>query len=244
MREKTVPRYKQRLVAGLRIILFTIKIWRKLSRSLILYMLRPNELTEATNIRTQAHLVELFLRQEYDQPHAEWWTVQGIGMIRMYLTPDQRYRLHIWDLRHRVPDVSAIHDHPWNFYSRVIAGRVKQFRFTPWKFGQCHESYNTVEIKTGEDAKTLTETKKVLLSREPFELYVEGQVYHQNKSEIHESLADHGTVTVVERNFEDMHKQNAHIYWPGNGPWITAKPHQATPEEVSGACQLALETWF
>src|SRR5882672_1685770 len=48
------------------------------------------------------------------------WSIQGFGMLRTNIS--EYLRLHIWDSRCRVDDVSDIHTHPWNFSSTVIAG--------------------------------------------------------------------------------------------------------------------------
>lgn len=187
-------------------------------------------------------MVDLVLRNEARNPKGKWST-QGLGMLRLYLDPEQKFRLHIWDKRLVVADASPLHDHPWHFTSLVVAGNVKQFRFKHWTYGENRERYNCATIKCGEGAHCTSETKVVTLSRQPFELYKESQTYSQAKSEIHESLADHGSVTLVERTFVGQ-RDAAHVYWGGNGPFGTAEPRPATSAEIRAACEYALATWF
>lgn len=50
------------------------------------------------------------------------WSVQGLGMFRLYL--DETTRLHIWSKDFKVLDVSEIHNHPWDFTSDILLGQV------------------------------------------------------------------------------------------------------------------------
>ena len=65
------------------------------------------------------------------------WSLQGFGMLRLYLTKE--IRLHVWDTAYQVPNVSLLHDHPWDFTSVVIAGCMEnrlysQGHGTPFEF--------------------------------------------------------------------------------------------------------------
>src|SRR6266705_1769973 len=55
------------------------------------------------------------------------WSLQGLGMLRLYL--DDTHRMHIWDDRYQVYNVSQMHTHPWNFTSTVIVGVVRNIRY-------------------------------------------------------------------------------------------------------------------
>lgn len=58
------------------------------------------------------------------------WTIQGFGMLRLYITDDQIWRLHIWDTEEMaVEDVTRTHDHPWDFDSRILSGELRNLRF-------------------------------------------------------------------------------------------------------------------
>jgi hypothetical protein len=144
-------------------------------------------------------LVENILRH----PEGNCWQVQGLGMLRCYLDEAKRYRLHIWDNALRVPGVSAMHNHPWNLKSTVIAGCYKQYRFTDPLGAQFSEGYNMVTIKCGSEACVVSEPQKVRLSQSFMEVYITGSEYTQNADEIHVSVPDDGTVTLVERVVPD-----------------------------------------
>ena len=93
-------------------------------------------------------LVENILRV----PGGFKWQVQGLGMMRLYLS--DKVRLHIWDSSLKVVGVSAIHSHPWDMTSTVMAGRYKQHRFVPPQPYRVPpaEKFQCVSIRCGEDA--------------------------------------------------------------------------------------------
>src|SRR6266702_4521226 len=61
------------------------------------------------------------LRKLLEKPDNRW-QLQGMGMFRLYLTKE--WRLHLWDDRFKVPNVTMIHDHPWDFDSYILAGKL------------------------------------------------------------------------------------------------------------------------
>lgn len=188
----------------------------------------------------QRLLVENILRHptEFD------WSVQGLGMMRLYLS--QEVRLHIWDSALKVCGVSPIHNHPWNLDSMVIAGRYKQHRFkyvAPNVDEKLAMELNVAEIKCGENAEVVGEITKVKMIEDYLEIYSEGQVYSQAAAEVHLSVPDDGTVTLVKRTFKED-REHAKVFWRGRGGWVDAKPRKATPDEVLSVTKRSLELWF
>ncbi len=184
-------------------------------------------------------LIEAILKS----PHEFKWQVQGLGMMRLYLSP--AVRIHIWDSSLRVPGVSALHTHPWDMKSTVVAGFYKQHRYLRPVDAPYHtfSDFNCVTIKCGEGACTVDEIVKVQLAEQPLEVYSPGQFYLQRHDEIHLSCPEDGTVTLVERTFlED--KDHAMVFWRGKRGWVDAEPRAATREEVEAVTSRALDTWF
>lgn len=173
------------------------------------------------------------------------WSVQGLGMMRLYLS--DAVRLHIWDSCLRVPGASPLHNHPWDLDSLVIAGKYRQHRYRVVEAKDCYgnpnEEFNMSTIQCGEQACTMTDPEKVFLQEDPLEIYIEGQKYHQDKNEIHVSCPEDGTVTIVSRTFHED-RDHALVLWRGRGGWVDAKPRPATPEEIAEVTQRALTTWF
>lgn len=173
-------------------------------------------------------------------PLAFPWTVQGFGMVRTYLDPDKTWRLNVWDDRLRyVAEVSDIHDPPWSFRSWVLAGEISNQRFHHYAPGILEPTHNMVEIKTGEEGGRVGPVSVEALHFYPRELYVAGQDYHQNLSEVHRTVATRGCVTLNERSRPTV-AYTARVFFPLNTEWVDAQPRKATEEEVYQATSAAV----
>lgn len=200
------------------------------------------------------------------------WTIQGLGMLRLYLGKERR--LHVWTDQ-RVENVSDMHTHPWHFDSQVVVGLLRNQRFiedtalpvVPGHEHQLGESalmpgmlvcacgvatpmdrsalqdFNKVEIVCGADACMTSDVQRVKLWPQPIEVYAEGGRYRQEANEIHRTTPEPGTVTLIERRFL-ADTEHANVYWQGDGGWVDAAPRPATPDEVRKITRYALDRWF
>lgn len=172
------------------------------------------------------------------------WSLQGFGMLRLYLADE--VRLHVWDKRYQIEDVSIIHTHPWNFRSTVIAGAINNIQY---REGIDHALALWRElIVTGEQATAVTQGGPELVHLENMTTvyYVEGDSYYQPMHVPHKTLYEDGSVTVIERDGR-LPNNHAYSYWPqlrGPNGWVSAAPRTATLEEVLDICGNALERWF
>jgi hypothetical protein len=96
-------------------------------------------------------------------------------------------------------------------------------------------------IRCGEGGGLVGDPVPVILAEEPTETYREGEGYTQTASEIHRSVSENGTVTIIEREFKPD-TEHAYVYFQGE--WGTAEPRTALPEEVEKITSNALKTWF
>lgn len=175
-------------------------------------------------------------------PYALKWSVQGLGMMRTYLSDE--IRLHIWDSTLKVPNASPLHTHPWHLHSTVVAGIYIQRRYTqPLEVSDRTLEFNSALIKCGAGACALEEKKKVQLEATGLEYYEEDQSYYQHSSEIHYSTPTDGTVTLVTRTFTE-NRDNARVFWTGDGEFVSAEPRPATLEEVKRVTEASLGRWF
>ena len=171
------------------------------------------------------------------------WTLQGFGMFRLYLS--ENVRLHLWDSDFAVPEVSTIHTHPWDFWSEVLVGEIRDvtFTFTPDAedtrvFG-AHKKRRIVCGEGGglcEDSPVVGGTLTVVEDR----TYFPGDRYHHIAPEIHDSHPKDGTVTVVSRIFH-ADTEHADVFWPAEREWVSAEPRPATSDEVNAAASKALK---
>lgn len=72
-------------------------------------------------------LVKQILQASVKEPMAFQWSIQGLGMLRLYLSEETR--MHVWSSLGRISDVSPLHTHPWSFNSIVVAGKVINKRY-------------------------------------------------------------------------------------------------------------------
>lgn len=220
------------------------------------------------HMTTDSGLIRLLTETVLKSPHDLEWSVQGLGMIRTYLS--DAVRLHIWISDFKIPGVSPIHDHPWHLYSQVIAGVYRQRRYKIMKtdllgkeildfsFAKTDlelnptfqsgiragliEKFRTATIKCGEGAFKTEDVNSVWVERGLEEEYRGGSSYEQYKDEIHESFPLDGTVTIVTRTFTPD-REHARIFWRGDGDWVDAAPRPATLKEIRLATQKALSWW-
>lgn len=173
------------------------------------------------------------------------WSLQGFGMLRLYLTKETR--LHVWSDTFAVPNVSDIHDHPWHFKSTVIAGSIRNTRFLPIIANDVSlppsQRYLTRRILCGNGGCVMGEVSEVGLWTPGEEVYGEGFSYSQSASEIHRSEPADGTVTIITRTFLDD-PDHANVFWRQGEEWVSAEPRPATPEEVKAITGNALRIWF
>lgn len=190
---------------------------------------------------TEREVLDL-LRHPWGHP----WTIQGFGMLRLYLDAGQVGRLHIWDTKQMaVEDVSTVHDHPWDLDSRIISGMLCNQRYDVVGYSPCGsrgEPWMAQLIKTGEGGHPLDAPQQWWLRRRPVETYSPGDTYHQDAPEIHESLPSRGCVTVVQRTFSRQRDIATSLY-RDTVEWVSAEPRPATREEIAHFTTLALDRW-
>jgi hypothetical protein len=164
------------------------------------------------------------------------WSLQGFGMLRLYLTKE--LRLHIWDSRFAVDNVSLLHDHPWDFESLIISGGLTNYRYN-FAAGSGY-LYSVIQCGAGGCAKT--EPAPCALTERSIENLGPTEIYRQIADEIHKSVPDDGTITLIERTFK-ADTEHARVFWPEGEKWVSAEPRPATPEEVNAITFNALKKW-
>lgn len=176
------------------------------------------------------------------------WTVQGFGFLRTYFGPasaPKMYRLNLWDSHFTVPNVSTIHDHPWDFTSVIVAGEFGNQRYRLYgemKHGLTPPTHVFTTIRTGEGGGLEKSAfKDCVLDAYKEEHYAPGDVYGQQAHEIHETKFVDGSVTLNKRIGDTEH---ARVFWPYGTDWVDAIPRAATKDEVTSAVLHSLRRWF
>lgn len=178
------------------------------------------------------------------------WSLQGFGMLRTYVS--RELRLHVWDRRFAVSGVSTIHDHPWNFESSVVVGRIVNTRYRVHPCTHTDAQVDALRLRSpfvkmrivcgpggGADRTMLAQRSRVWLEPVEPETYEAGSTYRQEASEVHHTSYDDGTVTLVDREFLPD-AEHAHVFYRAGEEWVSAEPREATPDEVSTIVERAL----
>jgi hypothetical protein len=169
------------------------------------------------------------------------WTVQGFGFIRTKLADVGR--IHVWDSRLATPLVSTMHTHPWPLKSTIISGELINMRFVVVEPHHPGMPYEHSRIATGEGGGLIGErsVRRVFPVDDP-EFYTAGHSYEQRPDEIHRTIAQDGTVTLLERP-QGPPLEEASVFWPVGTEWVSAEPKPADTWQVGMAVQYALQRW-
>lgn len=171
------------------------------------------------------------------------WTVQGFGFVRTKIADVGR--IHVWDSRLTVPLVSTIHTHPWALRSTIISGELINCRFlfdTESKLDRAELPYMRSRLKTGEGGGLVGEPEALFLLPKVPEIYTAGESYNQHRDEIHRTIAQDGTVTLLERD-QGPPLEEAFTYWPQGGAWVSAEPKPVEPWQLEMVIKHALALW-
>lgn len=164
------------------------------------------------------------------------WSLQGFGMLRLHLSDD--VRIHVWDPEFAVPGVSMIHDHAqWGLSSTVICGVIRNVMYMEEKEGP-HPFYCAAMIRAGQGGGMLSPLPVVRLNNWGRVTYRAGHTYSQKPHEIHESIPQSGTVTVMTKTPTDT--DDARVFWPIGKEWVSAEPREAKSAEVQSIVRRAL----
>ena len=191
-----------------------------------------------------ADLTKLAIKQVLETATAHKWSLQGMGMFRLYLS--REVRLHVWDGRFTVERVSTLHTHPWDFTSHVLSGCLTDRKFKLWDSatatGAAVPNYYEQKIVCGPGGGVAGEKTPVHLSTAGDSTYHAGHTYSHAAADVHETVFKSGTVTLLERVF-GKDTEHAMVYFRLDREWVSAEPRDAKPEEVEAMARVALDRW-
>lgn len=154
------------------------------------------------------------------------WSVQGLGMLRLYL--NDRDRLNIWHNDGRI-GASPIHDHYWGFQSFILAGKLINLRYIQSEDG---EPKTRFKIITGEGTIVLEGPEDDKLKLVSMWSYYPGETYTQIPADIHETHFIDGTITVIRRTQYLEQRDRANVWTDRGMPYVSAEPRTATKDEI------------
>jgi hypothetical protein len=204
-------------------------------------MTTPFDKAPLSEMRMIRSMTEQILRNPYGLGK-EAWSLQGFGMLRLYM-PEKALRFHVWDSRFAVPNVSLHHDHPWEFRSLIVAGQLRNIRYKRYGADELvlGDVFMEQTIQCGPGGCAKGDPTSVKLIEQGLETYHVGDWYHQTADEIHISKPEDGSVTIIDRTFNED-AEHARVYWQGT--WVSAEPRPATEDELRSILSNSLEKWF
>lgn len=168
------------------------------------------------------------------------WTIQGFGFARTKIADIGR--IHIWDSRLATDLVSTMHTHPWPLRSTIISGELLNQRFAHTELPN-PLVYMHSRLKTGEGGGLIDEAEAIGLEAAAPEFYTAGDAYSQLPDEIHRTIAQDGTVTLLERP-QGPPLEEASVFWPAGTSWVSAEPRKPQGDwELQPIITLALARW-
>ncbi len=173
------------------------------------------------------------------------WTQQGFGFLRTKI--ENVGRIHIWDSSLRTRYVSDIHTHPWPLISTIISGELINQRYVKDILDESHinyefPKYHMQSIATGEGGGLIDEKKDTSLYFQTTQILGPGEQYQQTPDEIHRTIAQDGTVTLIERP-QGPPLEEATVFWPIGTSWVSAEPVEAKPYDVERVINYAMARW-
>jgi len=162
------------------------------------------------------------------------WKMQDIGLLGLRLDERREYRLHVWS-----PDRSTgsrvIHDHPYDFVSRIVVGELTNIRYVEDPAGI---KYVRDRYSPSNEERRTTDMVQLIGSSET---YGEGDDYAQSAPELHDSRQLPGTVTVIRMTFRPVDELTT--CRSEDAASVSGLSRPATPDEIWSITRAALE-WF
>lgn len=184
----------------------------------------------------QIQALQLAVAALLKKPETVEWSVQGLGMLRTYLSPEMR--VHVWNNSHAVKEVSTIHDHPWDFDSLVLCGRMVNLVYETEEGDPTHHEQHIV---CGVGAHTVGEKSDVRLVVKSNDAHYANEIYRMRAEQLHTSMPIDGTVTIIRRTKYMPDRDRARVFFPLGTDFVSAEPRPATPDEVLAITQPALD---
>jgi hypothetical protein len=144
-----------------------------------------------------------------------------------------------------VPNVSTIHDHPWDFESHDRGRRLRQPTVrdaAAAEYGCPTHSYTTIKTGEGGGMEKAPIRTTALRAGRP-ELYEEPAMSIRRSPTRCTRASRRGTITINDAR-ESAIREHARVFWPIGTNWVDAEPREATFREVCDGIRVFTERWF
>jgi hypothetical protein len=166
--------------------------------------------------------------------HAEdfAWRMQDVGLMALRLDDRREFRLHVWAPEDDAEE-PAIHDHPYDFTSVVVAGELTN---TTYEEDLAGEEF--VRFRYRPPAEDQRRSDGIRLSATTTTLRA-GKEYRQLAHQLHASRQEPGTVTVIRCTW--VADPELTVCLRKGNSWRSGYGRDATTQEVKVITARALE---
>jgi hypothetical protein len=179
-------------------------------------------------------LDQVLVRNILEHPTDYPWRWSDIGLLGLRLDDQREFRMHIW-----VPDRRlggrVIHDHPYDFTSRIVVGEITNLRYVEDPSG---DKYLRERYAPADEEHRTADLVQLAAT---VETYRAGDRYAQLAHELHDSRPLPGTVSLLRCSFREVGELT--VCRPEDAPWVSGRSRPPTPAEVAEISALAL-AWF
>lgn len=174
------------------------------------------------------------------------WIYHEHGELSVDLPWGGRQRLHIWNPEYCPPDLDICHSHTWRYFrSEILCGALRNVLYEEVPTGTVgglrgipHYRQRITADYQGtvyDDPRLVTLTPISAFKHGP------GSSYDCHYWEIHETMPEPGTVTVIK--IEGVDVPSADLYWrPSHRP-TQQRPREASTSIIRTFCGAALKQW-
>ena len=163
------------------------------------------------------------------------WKYQDIGLLVLRLDEHREYALHVW-APDRCIGPPPIHDHPFDFVSKVIVGEITNTRYAEDPSGT---KYVRERYSPANEESRIADYIQLSSNVESLR---EGDEYAQMANELHDSHQLPGTVTIIHRGaFREAGELT--VCRLEKAAWVSGASRTPTTAEVMDITRQAL-TWF
>jgi len=197
-------------------------------------------------VQTTRALVKAILKRAENYS----WEVPANGRLTLVLEPNVAV-INVFHSKYRVPNSTAIHSHTVDFRSDIVGGVMRQYRYVraaaDGGHGPAPQKYWEQELTLG--GKLAGEPVECWLRESEIEEYSAGESYEITADEIHRSVPEDGTVTLISRQYKTS-PVSVSTFWPwapmaaGAKPSDKIIPAPAAAEVILDVVSVALERWF
>lgn len=174
-------------------------------------------------------LARTILEHAADYP----WRINDLGLLALRLDDDREYRLHVWDPDGCLGDPPIIHDHPYDFSSRIVVGELTDTRYVEDPGGVLYRRERYAPSDEHDRRRDTVRLTGASTTRRA------GQCYQLLAEALHASDQTRGTVTLIRCAWRE--RPELTVCLRPDARWLSGQARPATADEIKRISAAALD---